>query len=507
MKIRKVDTHECGSGEITMEYAEKVFQELLAFQGYGFCLGYDAVVTEKDMGDIPIGRLSPGDYILAPVNHKGDRWIEVTNVIPQGKKELFEVTFDNGTVIHCTLDHKMLCSDGIMRPVLDVFNNRIGVSCHPFVNKSLTFSSISGIRSIGILPCMDITVRSRNHLFYANGLVVSNCKAHAVSYSVYSAVQMWLQEHYFIEYMCALLNHIDRADEKKGHLILDERVEYCIRHGTGIQYPDVNRSSEKWEIDVGGKLLAPLKNIKGFSDKDVSNIVSNRPYKDLSDFIEKTKFNDNRFEALLFSNSLRSFGTIEDIYNWYYNDYKPRQSKKKTVEKVMSLFEDDEEESSSESSASITTFTKDDLEDRCLDLNGFVVRENILIQYHDYFETGMKLVAERMRNQDYIGKTTKIYTLGEILACEPPEEGRYRNCWTLAKVQNVARDLKSKFSGGTFGKMTVGDGRDSLTITSKNIPEFFKKNSVVVFPVSIGETGKVYLDSRILEKVEPVVLE
>ena len=41
------------------------------------------------------------------------------------------------------------------------------------------------------------------------------CKAHATSYSVYSAVQMWLQEHYFIEYMCALLNHIDRANEKK----------------------------------------------------------------------------------------------------------------------------------------------------------------------------------------------------------------------------------------------------------------------------------------------------
>lgn len=507
MKIKSVDMKECGTGEITMEYAEKVFQELLAFQGYGFCLGYDAVVTEISKGDMPIGRLCLGDRILAPGDEKGDAWVEVVNVMPQGMKELFEVTFDNGTVIHSTLDHRMLCSDGEMRTVLDVFNGRHGVSCHPFAGKCLSFSSISGIVSMGVLPCMDISVKSRRHLFYANGLVVSNCKAHAVSYSVYSAVQMWLQEHYFIEYMCALLNHIDRSKEKKGHLILDERVEYCIRHGMGIQYPDVNRSSDKWEIDTGATLLAPLKNIKGFSDKDVANIVSNRPYADFSDFLAKTKMSGNKLEAILFSNALRSFGTIEDLYNWYKNEYLPSLEKKPKKDTIMNLFGDDEEESSSASAKQIVTFTKDELEEKCLDINGFVVRENILIQYHDYFENGMRLVAEKTRNNDYIGKTSKIYTLGQILASEAPEDGKYRNFWTLAKVQNVARGLKSKFSGGTFGKMTVGDGHDSITITSKSIPDFFQKNNVVIFPVSVSDTGKVYLDSRILDKLEPVVLE
>jgi hypothetical protein len=98
-------------------------------------------------------------------------------------------------------------------------------------------SKVKKVRYIGKIPVMDITVDSDEHLFFANGIATSNCAAHAKAYSVYSAVQLWLQDHYFLEYMCALLSHIDRAKEKKGVGMLNERVEYCIKHGTYIYYP------------------------------------------------------------------------------------------------------------------------------------------------------------------------------------------------------------------------------------------------------------------------------
>lgn len=368
-------------------------------------------------------------------------------------------------------------------------------------------SKVKSVSYLGKIPVMDITIDSEEHLFYANGMVSSNCKAHATSYSVYSYVQMWLQEHYFIEYMCALLNHIDRSKEKKGVGVLNERVEYCIKHGISIKYPDVTASTDKWEIN-GSSLVASLKNIKGFSDRDVSLIVENRPYADLKDFLDKTKFNKNRFETLLFSNALSKFGTIEELYNWYYNHYfekdkKPK--KKKKDEGQFMLFDMDEpEEDSSSVQETITTFTKTDLEDRCLDLNGFVVHENVQIKYHEFFERGMEKVAELKKNEAYNSPRRKIRKLSEIEQ-EEVDEDKFKNRWVLAKVITEVRDIPSKYNGKTFDKIVVNDGFTSLTIMGK-IPRVFKKGRVMVFPISIIG-GKVHIDIWTMDKREAVILE
>ena len=334
------------------------------------------------------------------------------------------------------------------------------------------------------------------------------CKAHATSYSVYSAVQMWLQEHYFIEYMCALLNHIDRAKEKKGVGILNERVEYCMKYGRTILYPDVNRSGDKWVIvNNNDTLLAPLKNIKGFSDREVGIIERNRPYANLKDFLDKTKFNKNRFESLLFAHALDSFGEIEDLYNWYYNHYAEQEKQGKRPKKMEQsfLWEEDGDEQSSTVPESIRTFTKNEIEERCLDMNGFVIHENIRIKYHEFFERGMEKVAEFKKNPAYNSPKRRIYKLSEI-ECEEPEEDKFKNRWVLAKVTSEARDIPSKFGGKTFHKITINDGFSSVTITGNRIPRSLSKGRVMVFPVSIIN-GRMYIDNHAMEKLDPVVLE
>ena len=336
------------------------------------------------------------------------------------------------------------------------------------------------------------------------------CKAHATSYSVYSAVQMWLQEHYFIEYMCALLNHIDRAKEKKGVGILNERVEYCMKYGRTILYPDVNRSGDKWVIvNNNDTLLAPLKNIKGFSDREVGIIERNRPYSNLKDFLDKTKFNKNRFEALLFAHALDSFGEIEDLYNWYYNHYveqekQENKNKKQKMEQSF-LWDDADNEQPSTVPENIRTFTKNEIEERCLDMNGFVIHENIRIKYNEFFERGMEKVAEFKKNPAYNSPRRRIYKLSEI-ECEEPEEDKFKNRWVLAKITSEARDIPSKFGGKTFHKITINDGFSSVTITGNRIPRSLSKGRVMVFPVSIIN-GKMYIDNHAMEKLDPVVLE
>lgn len=497
MKIRKVEKSEAGTGEITMDYAEKTFKELLAFQGYGFCLGYDVPVCEKTKGVIPIGELHVGDFILTPGDSGVEKWEEVLNILLQGEKDVFSVEFDNGRKLHLTLDHPLKCEDGILRDVRSVFN--AGRTCRVMF-RGMQPSAISNIIYIGLLPVLDISISGSNHLFYADDCIVHNCKAHATSYSVYSAVQMWLQEHYFTEYMCALLCHIDRAKEKKGVGVLNERVEYCVKHGMSIYYPDVTRSSSKWEI-VGGGLLAPLKNIKGFSDREVSKIEEGRPYADLRDFLDKTGFNEKRFEQLLFANAFHVWGDVPTLYEWYYNDYAKKDGKKKEDEQF-SLFDEPQEEQSS-APRILMPYSKVELEEKCLDLNGFVVQDNIRIKYSEFFKRGLVKVAEIKHNEDYAVGTRKIRTLEEAEALEVDED-KYKNFWVLAKVMSEARGLPGKY--GTFDKVVIGDGFTSVTLTGK-VPSILKRGSVVIFPVSKNSNGKLIYDRSRSEKLDPVVLE
>lgn len=499
MKIKNVEKKEVGTGEITKQYAEDIFKELLAFQGYGFCkcIGLDSRVSLKRarvMRTAYIAEVREGDEIWTP-----DGWQKVLHVWRR-RKEAYVSNF-GGFEITSSMEHRFECEDGRMHSLEDISKNDLLVMTTDGIKK------FGGFAYCGEIELIDIEIDHPNHRFFANGIVTSN--SHATSYSVYSAVQMWLQEHYFLEYMCALLSHIDRAKEKKDVGVLNERIEYCMKHGTMIYYPDVNHSSDKWEICAGG-LLAPLKNIKGFSDREVKIIEENRPYKDLADFLDKTKFNNKRFERLLFANALGTWGCVEDLYNWYYNHYFEKDKKKSKPKKIetFDLFsmggESEDELSSSVQPAVIKTFTKNELEDLCLDLNGFVINENVQIKYNEYFERGMAKVAELKHNEDYNKPHRRIYKLDAALN-DGPEEDKYKNKWVLAKVTSEARGIPSKW-GRPFDKIVVNDGFTNVTLMG-TIPKEFKKGNVLVFPISINDNGKVYIDRNKTNKLEIVIVE
>ena len=493
MKIRKVDMKEAGTGEITMEYAEKTFKELLAFQGYGFCLGRDVKVLERERGEIMLGDVKAGDWVLGPGDVRGERYVQVLHVWDQGVRRLFKVDLANGLSVKCTDDHKILCEDGNLREAADIPMSGCAVACRPSQDGPV-LSKITSITYLGEFPTMDITVDSRSHLFYANGIIVSNCKAHAVSYSVYSAVQMWLQEHYFLEYMCTLLTHIDRAKEKKGHLILNERVAYCIKHGTSILYPNVNESGYRWVIR-GGALLAPLKNIKGFSDREVRIIEEGRPYGSLKEFMEKTGFNRNRFETLLFSHSLDCFldggedpcSGIERMYNWYLNEYgedgKGKAKKASGTEDLFGGIMGDDDASSSLPHVSVT---REEIEERCLDYNGFVVYDNLLNKYHEYYD--MKLCDVYNGRDDLPGniRNSPVRRLS-VINEDCPEIRREwgKDYWCLCEVKKVSNGMKTKY--GSLAKVSITDGEtsDELLFWNGVAPSAMRTGCVMVVPITV----------------------
>jgi len=480
MKVKSVKSNKRGTGEITMAYAEQTFKELLAFQGYGFCFGYDCDAITPE-GNKPVGKLRVGDTVLTPGDEKGERWARVCNVIPQGVKELYLVECRKTMrAIKCTIDHKFLCNDGELRALRDIIGSKWNI-----MGRNLEENHITDVTYLGLYPVIDITVETRAHLFYCNGLIASNCKAHATSYAMYSAVQMYLQDKYFIEYMSVLLSHIDRATEKKGVSILNERVAYCIKNGCSVFYPNVNKPSDRWVIEGGG-IRASIKNIKGFSDRDVKCITENAPYKDLKDFADKIKFTPNKFDTLIYSNALSDFGDVETIYNWYHNQYLQEKAKPKKQE-TFSLFGDDDEVGIEQ--LPTKKFTKNELRDLCLDVNGFYIEENLRIKYADYYKGGIDYVEAQTRQslQSLVFGGKKIYNIDEVKkiskAKKEQEKDSYRSLYALAKVESYEKRKDNRYN------LVLTDGCESLRVVDFNYHRALQKGKVLVMCLYINPNG------------------
>ena len=381
-------------------------------------------------------------------------------------------------------------------------------------------SKVKKVKYIGKIPVLDITVDSDEHLFFANGIATSNCAAHAKAYSVYSVVQMWLQEHYFLEYMATLLTHVDRAKEKKGVSMLDERVKYCLKHGTYIYYPDVNESGKRWKIKGGG-LLAPLSNIKNFGDKDVDIIENARPFNSISDFLEKTGFRQSKFEMLLFANALSSFGDVETLYNWYINEYSAPKKKNDDIS-----FFDFGADFDVKDNREIVSFTSQELEEKCFEMNGFYIDENLLITMKDVYENPNKYIGE-----DALSRNEKVYSIQEALnkteetiqekikqyrednnilektpdAIQKQDMEEIRKeyittKWILGKVKSINK-LKSK-KGNPYSKTLITDGVTSVEIMKfgDSVHNYIKPGNVVILPVNIREGNLTFADYKVEKK-------
>ncbi|MBQ2432792.1 MAG: DNA polymerase III subunit alpha, partial [Clostridia bacterium] len=114
-------------------------------------------------------------------------------------------------------------------------------------------------------------------------------KSHAAAYGVVAVQTGWLKRHYPTEFMAALINSIAGSSEKVAYYI-----EYCRKNGIEIAPPDVNRSMEKFSVDISSgkkKIRFGLNAVKNVGHGAIRSIIEERAksgeYKDLYDFAER----------------------------------------------------------------------------------------------------------------------------------------------------------------------------------------------------------------------------
>ena len=108
-------------------------------------------------------------------------------------------------------------------------------------------------------------------------------KSHAVSYCIISYQCAWLLNYYQSEWLAAFLDKEPESRKEKA-------INITKSLGFGIKNIDVNSSGRVWEISEDGQtLIQPLSSIKGLGEAAISQILTNRPFNKIEDFL----FNDN----------------------------------------------------------------------------------------------------------------------------------------------------------------------------------------------------------------------
>src|SRR5579864_9524694 len=135
-------------------------------------------------------------------------------------------------------------------------------------------------------------------------------RAHSAAYGLIAYQTAYLKANYPIEYMTALLIHMEGNADRVATAIVD-----CRLRGIDVVAPDINRSRVDFAID-GGRILFGLAAIKNVGRHAVETMVAMRdadgPFKSLEDLCERTSaiqdVNRRVLESLVQSGACDSLG-------------------------------------------------------------------------------------------------------------------------------------------------------------------------------------------------------
>lgn len=109
-------------------------------------------------------------------------------------------------------------------------------------------------------------------------------RSHAVVYSILSYWSMYLKINYAAEFFAAAMTVVDK-EEKLAPLVLDAR-----KLGLKILPPDINKSSDKIEIEGNDTLYMPFQAIKGISTNVAAKVIQVRKGRGGKPFESKEDF-------------------------------------------------------------------------------------------------------------------------------------------------------------------------------------------------------------------------
>lgn len=146
-------------------------------------------------------------------------------------------------------------------------------------------------------------------------------RIHGYTYSLIGCQAAYLATYYpSIYWNTAYLRVISglEADASSNYGKIAKGVGDISSHGVNISLIDINKSGYMFEPDEDtGSILYGMKALNGVGGEVIEQIVENRPYESLYDFVAKNKCNKIVMIALIKSGAFDQFGEREDIMKEY----------------------------------------------------------------------------------------------------------------------------------------------------------------------------------------------
>lgn len=263
-----------GLGKNVADFFWKILDESSNYS-FNRSIGAGAKVTMADGTEKAIEEVKVGEKVTALcTKSKKDHTVEVKDTFSH-KADLYRVELQNGMKIDCSMEHKFLCEDMVMRPLKEIIHNNLSIVTK--TNNSQIFKT----HPLGRQISYDLEVDHPDHNFYAEGLVTSN--SHSTAYASLAALTVYLKFHYpkefFLECLKLTQTKTDSVDEVA--LIHQEVKDF----GFQILPPDISKPNIDFSIEEGG-IRYGLGCIKGIAGKSVGK---------LKDFIKSDAV--NKFEV------------------------------------------------------------------------------------------------------------------------------------------------------------------------------------------------------------------
>ncbi len=155
-------------------------------------------------------------------------------------------------------------------------------------------------------------------------------KSHSCMYAIVGYWTAYLKYYYPAEWMTACID-CDKDDADKIDLYLRE----CERLNIKVFSPNVSSSGDVTTVGQDGGIYMPLTSIKGVG-KSVESVITNQPYTNLVDFVERSGCNKSLYVALAAGGALNTLVDDPDIDEEYFLDFWLEYTKQKTQSKKSS---------------------------------------------------------------------------------------------------------------------------------------------------------------------------
>jgi len=278
-------------GTVEAKDAEEIFGWIEKSARYSFnkSITKDSVVQTPD-GEKQLSEIKAGDFVLSPCL-LSDQYVKVLETYDHGSLEVYELELECGKTIKCTMEHKFLCKDGVIRPLSDIllyFHEIVVQDC-----VDMKSSKIVRIKSLGTMPTMDIEVDSDSHLFYANKIATSN--SHAVAYGLDSYWSAYFKAHYIKQFFVAYFRYA--KDKQDAHQEVYELASEAKLFDLQLKTPSIANFKRQFNC-VGDTIYFGIKDIKSLTGKngDKAFIAVEDLFVHLNKKIENTSW----MEILLF---------------------------------------------------------------------------------------------------------------------------------------------------------------------------------------------------------------